>query len=687
MNSKEAELRWERSLGSLNDDVYFSVARNYLGTIPTPFHKPQLNRQMTTLFSNEAFVKRIMECITPWDAKLLTVAWLLKYPSQDELCALFTGEKDFLHVHHSVMNLEERLLLVPAVDSGLSRTSLMVNPLLLDRLLQQTISLNVIFPPVEPITQITPTTPVFLQGPDKRMVRALISLHAQGKIPPGDKGVRTLRNIAIQNIFCAWNEQSLQLLLPLLNRMLVRLLIIHETPRETILNNQRAQWLLSRNQQELFQLMLVEGCLEQQLLGNASQSREAIGNFFYLFNAIASDSRILNKWELNRLCFIAAAQSSLTIKRYNELVVFLEMMGLVSLPAGELAVRELQRSTQTQTTFGSPVTLDTDLTLSYTNEPMVVEGKDLLHLIALVRKVDVVCTYELSRDSFRHALDLGCTLHEIILYLQEATAHKNDDAIIRLLTHWDHEFHSIKIYDGITLCTNERISRLIEGIPALQPHRIATISEGMYLMSRKTETQWRAILSDSGAVLLPHSIGEEHFVQTDQNIIENYSIPRANESEFRHVVEKLRKTPALQEHSEPVFIEELRKRIKSLHASKNEEEDLLAKLSRKLILAPSQVVKAQGRSSIMTASGFDFQGKLNLIKAAVMSSNDILEIHTVDEEGSTKAFLIEANELIGSNRDFSLRATLLPEREEKVLSIDGIFFVKKLRRSLFFQTS
>jgi hypothetical protein len=141
----------------------------------------------------------------------------------------------------------------------------------------------------------------------------------------------------------------------------------------------------------------------------------------------------------------------------------------------------------------------------------------------------------------------------------------------------------------------------------------------------------------------------------------------------------------LQDHPAPGFIEELQKRIKNLHASKNEEEDLLAKLSRKLILSPSQVVKAQGRSSIMTASGFDFQGKLNLIKAAVMSANDILEIHTVDEDGKTKALLIEANELIGSNRDFSLRVTLLPEREEKVLSIDSIFLVKKLRRSLFFQ--
>jgi hypothetical protein len=62
----------------------------------------------------------------------------------------------------------------------------------------------------------------------------------------------------------------------------------------------------------------------------------------------------------------------------------------------------------------------------------------------------------------------------------------------------------------------------------------------------------------------------------------------------------------------------------------------------------------------------------------------MLELHVVEDSGDTRILLAEANELIGTNRDFSLRVTILPEREEKVISIDKIFLVKKLKRSIFF---
>ena len=681
MSGKDAESLWEKSLGCLHDDVYFQVARNYLGTITTPFHKPQLNRQLTTLFSNENFIERVMAFISPWDATLISAAWLLGNPTQDELCALFTGEMDYLHVHQSVVNLEERLLLVPVVDLGPSRKALMINPLLIKRLQDRVISFQAVFP----FSSTIPDSAVYQHGPDIRMLRALICMHAQGRLQPGEKGLRTLRSNAVLAMFSAWDEHELTILLPLLNHMLVRLSVIHEAQRETLLNVRRSEWILAQPPQNLLLLMLIEGAIDQQLFSQTMNQRQSIGDFFLLFQEITSTCRVVSKWDLQRICYICAARSSLTIKRNQEMVAFLELMGQVSHPVGPSGVRVAKLFLPSENTAASSVTIDTDFTISYTNEPISANGKDLLHLIAMVRKVDTVCNYELTKESFRHALDLGCSMVDIEKYLEEVTTHPIAQALKGLLSQWVQEFNSIRIFDGITVFANERVSRLIDGLPAIQEHKITCIAAGIYLMSRKTETQWRTILSDAGTVLLPHSVGEEHPSLENSGESALPTIPTALGNPILERIKSIRLIPKLSEKEPPPFLDELRKKIHSLHVNKHEEEDLLAKLSRKLIVSPSQIVKSQGRSGTVVASGFDFQGKINLIKAAVASTNDILEIHLVDDEGGTRAILVEANELIGTNRDFNLRVTLLPEREEKILSIDRIFLVRKLRRSIFFQ--
>ncbi|MHC1693429.1 MAG: hypothetical protein AB9828_10450 [Sphaerochaetaceae bacterium] len=691
MNSIAAEALWEKSLGSLNDEVYLNIVRNYLGSITTPFHKPQLTHQLTTVFSNEAFIDRIIACISPWDAMLLSATWLLRNPTQDELCALFIGECDYLSVQQSVVNLEERLLLLPAIDSSMPKDSLCINPLISERLFKETISLDSVF---EHSIQV-PFEPSFSFPIDRNLVRAVICLHAQGKIPPGEKGMKTLRSMAESSMFSAWNNTVLKVLLPLINRIFLRLGIISETARETILHQHACQELLRLSPWKLFLLLLTEGSIEQQLFFHTEDMRGSIVAFYLLFARLAENRLVISEENLHRICFISAARSSLRIQKYKEMILFLEHVGLLSIhtdTAGKQShiirlslLKENPGQEQAGKKSSAAVTIDSDFSLSYTTDPVAPDGTDIIHLIAVVRKVDTVCSYEINKQSFRHALDHGCTLEEIVRYLQDATAHPIQEGLTALLQQWNEEFTSIRIYDGITVLADDRISRLIEGLPNLRSHCIATIAPGIFLFSRKSEIQWRALLSEAGAELLPHSIAEENLmVNEDPQKLSLDPVPNARLFESINLLKTLRPSNPSIGSSEPAFIDELRTHIKNLHTGHNEEEELLAKLSRKLILSPSQVFKPQGRSTTMTASGFDFQGKLNLCKAAVASLHDMLELHVVEDSGDTRILLAEANELIGTNRDFSLRVTILPEREEKVISIDKIFLVKKLKRSIFF---
>jgi hypothetical protein len=90
----------------------------------------------------------------------------------------------------------------------------------------------------------------------------------------------------------------------------------------------------------------------------------------------------------------------------------------------------------------------------------------------------------------------------------------------------------------------------------------------------------------------------------------------------------------------------------------------------------------------MQASGFDFQGKVNLCKATINSKIDLLELQMLDEDGNSHILLTEAKELISSSdaQGASIRVSVLPEQEEKVIPIAKVFRVRKLRRSIFFQS-
>lgn len=64
---------WEESLASLDESLFLILAANFIGKVPTPFHRPQIIKRLTTLFSNDLFVKRVEDSLTLTDRQILTV--------------------------------------------------------------------------------------------------------------------------------------------------------------------------------------------------------------------------------------------------------------------------------------------------------------------------------------------------------------------------------------------------------------------------------------------------------------------------------------------------------------------------------------------------------------------------------------------------------------------------------------
>lgn len=661
---------WEHALALLADDIYLDIVRNFMGKVPTPFHKPLLTKKLTNLFSTEEFIRRIESSFSDLDRRILTGAYVLGTPTQSELCSLFEGAVPYATLQQNVVNLEERLLLVPNPDALEESGQLMLNPLLRERLLTSSLSIGDLFPPSD--TEAKPS--YRLSDGDPKIVRALLSLHIHASLGSLDRSERLLRNKYIKAIFGREEPHTIEQIVQY-NRLLFHTQVVCEQGKNSIVVNNRAETLIAAKPATLQYLLFRTAWQTLSTATETALSTTELSSFFSIFSILVNTATLTEEVDIKIACRIAALKSGLPLPDFDELLTILETVGLTTTPlTSDELIEDPPRLTPT---------IDSDLTISFTQDIPVIPGKANLHSLAIVKKVDIVSSYEINKATILKAFDLGLTVEDILHYLEALT--KNIPQSLKdSLGHWQQEYTAITIYDGIVVKTDERLSRIIDALPTLQPYILATIGPGIYLLSREEEPKWRDILTSTGIGLLPSSIGDNPKETHPSTPLE---INRDSHAHFARLLDEL---PEERPPFEPVtdFQNELHTLVRKKSFNKAEKEELQARIERKLLLVPSQIVALQGHSKTMQASGFDFQGKVNLCKATINSKIDLLELQMLDEDGNSHILLTEAKELISSSdaQGASIRVSVLPEQEEKVIPIAKVFRVRKLRRSIFFQS-
>lgn len=675
---QQAEQIFESSLAKLDDALYLNLVRNYLGSVPTPFHKPQLTKRLVTLFSNHTFLSRLVTFITPFDAQVLSALFLAQEATQEELAELFASDRPYLELQQQLVNLEERLLLIPALD----REALIINPLLLPLLLEKgIIALQHFFSSETAEAEELQFHLLF----DHTLMRSLFSLHLHNSIPSGSKGQRWFQSAKVRSIFSGWNEEALYSNILLLEEVFIDSSIICVNKGETFLDLNRANELLafSRRQLQLFNVAQLARVKKLFLKASNSQLQE----YFSAVWALLSYGKAINTMSLRVVLGLMAIRYHLKNVQIEALQTLLIETGAVSEPIGTAGVMYLnpallrKNEEQEERVF----TIDSDFSVTFSGQPCGNQKQDFIHLLCQVEKVNTLSAYRLTKESFQRSCDLGCTLEESISFLEELSGRPLAPPLRSSLTQWNAESAALKLYDGITVVADERISRLIEGHPDLQQYLVTTIAPHCYLFSRQHQSTWRAILSAAGSVFLPRNISEEETECRQEQEIEplltsTFSWERQKE-QFRPLVDHALFTV---QDPNPV-IESLAKKIGVLKIDKYEQEELQQRLQSGLLLLDEQIVPLGGRDGPMTATGFDLQGKINLMRTAISAKHELLELHMIDEDGEMEKMVVQPAELIGGNRDYTLRFLTLPEYSEHLVPVDKIFFVRRLRRSVFFQ--
>lgn len=677
MTIQQAEQIFENSLAKLDDALYLNLVRNYLGSVPTPFHKPQLTKRLVTLFSNETFLARLVTFITPFDAQVLTALHLAQEATQEELIELFTSGQPFLELQQQLVNLEERLLLIPALD----REALIINPLLLPLLLERGIIALQHFYTSEPAASDT----VQYRLPfDHTLMRSLFSLHIHNAIPSGAKGQRWFQTARVRSIFSGWSEEELYSYIPLLEEVLADTAVICTSKGETSLDLNRAQELLafSRRQLQIFNVAQLARIKQLFLKATSTQLQD----YFAAVLALLSHGEAINSQCLQVVLGLMAIRHNLNNFQFEALKTLLIDSGTLSLPVGTSAVMYLNPALLSDTPPEEErvFTIDSDFSVTFSGQPRGVAQQDLIHLLCQVEKVDTLSAYRLTKESFQRSCDLGCTVEESIAFLEELSGRKLAEQLRSSLKQWSAESAALKLYDGITVVADERISRLIEGHPDLKEYLVTTIAPHCYLFSRQHQNTWREILSAAGSVFLPRNISEDEIeCREEQEAEPLLDTTHSWENQRKKFTSLASQTPfSVQDPAE--VIESLGQKIDKLKVDKYEQEELQQRLQNGLLLLDEQIVPLGGRDGPMTATGFDLQGKINLMRTSIAARHELLELHMIDEEGEMEKLVVQPAELIGGNRDYTLRFLTQPDRSEHLVSVDKIFFVRRMRRSVFF---
>jgi len=660
---------WEHALALLADDIYLDIVRNFIGRVPTPFHKPILTKRLTTLFSTEEFIQRIEASFSDLDRKLLVGAYILGTPTQAELCSLFDETIPYATVQQNVVNLEERLLLVPNPNALEQRGELMLNPLLRERLLASSLSTKDLFPPSADHQERYR----FAEG-DPKIIRALLSLHIHASLGTKERSERQLRNKFIKAVFGKEEDEAVELIIQY-NRLLFHTQAVCEKGKITHVPAKRAQALLNAKPSEIQQLLFKTAWQTDPALNEKPIEPTILTSFFTILSQLLGTCAIYEEEHLLIAIRIAALKSALPVGDFSQLLTTLTAVGLTTQSADFENEEDDSRLEPT---------IDSDLTISFTQNLPSFDGNVDIYRLALVKKVDVVSSYEINKATILKAFDVGISVDEILAYLKRLT--KNIPQSLKdLLGHWKQEYAAITIYDGIVVKADERLSRIIDALPTLQHHIIAQVGPGLYLFSRDEELQWREILTSTGIGLLPSSISE-----TPKDPSPELSPLQETQQPSATFAEVLQQLPAERPPMEalPDFQTELLTLARKKAANKGDKEELEARIERKLLLVPSQVVTLEGHTKTMQASGFDFQGKVNLCKSTINSKVDLLELQMLDDDGNSHILLTEAKELISSTtaNEASIRVSILPQEEEKVIPIAKVFRVRKLRRSIFFES-
>jgi hypothetical protein len=620
---------FKKIVSRYSEDNYFYLAKNYLGLIPTPFHKPALTTKLCNFFSQIAIQEKIIDLLDELDCFILSYIKLAGPVKAEQVTTLLKAKGSYGTLLRRVANLQERMILLN--EEG----KLVFNPLLESRL-NEFSSLKPLLGTSKSKTHNGP----YCSGEFLRAYFCIV-----------DKEAKLGFKDEYEAFFPAYRTEQLKQIFSRLGELFLEMGIFEIGKEKRIsVDYEKADSLLTLNDRQILCFLLA-----WELPDKAKKNAVGFANNLI---AVLMSIGSCDTGSLKLLVKTMALKHG--IEYDSSILDCLSTWGIVTLD-GLWHANSIEEGFERST-----LVMDSDNTVSYNG---ACPPEDILYRFSDLCILDRQTSYKVSPQSFCRALDNGLPFQDIKAYLLQNSYPSMSQSLVRILEITYERYSQVSIYDGIVLCTSGRVERLIESLESLQEHCLKKLSDGVFLMKRSSENTWRQILVSTGS-LVPATIAKEQV-----ELIKKVEHPLYNELIQLSHIEKGTLDMQIERQEKQMDGDlSIREVIENASLTPAQRQDLLQRYDSRMILSTTQII-GQIVNGVIEAGGFDYQGKVSLCRQAVGKDNIALQLQLTDQE-----LVVQALEVAYTpQKEALLKAAVMPTMEVKIIPVSKIFMVRQLR--------
>jgi len=238
--------------------------------------------------------------------------------------------------------------------------------------------------------------------------------------------------------------------------------------------------------------------------------------------------------------------------------------------------------------------------------------------------------FELTRDSVIRGYDQGMTADSMTKFLSRLSFDRIDANLGWTLKEWENRYGGVSLHQGIILALAEDRRYLAEVKPVASLIR-RTLAPGVYLISPEDRFDVSKALKKAGVDIIAHppsgsaaaSFSRMHrsFPSLGSPMtgtsLSNLSLLKSTGKETNLQESENSPNESGEFYGESEIIRQnLYRILETMHLTKQEKDELSARIDRRLVLSEAQLDKSSLRYEKLEARGLDYPGKLAIAKQA-----------------------------------------------------------------------
>jgi hypothetical protein len=241
-----------------------------------------------------------------------------------------------------------------------------------------------------------------------------------------------------------------------------------------------------------------------------------------------------------------------------------------------------------------------------------------------VREAHTAVRFEITRESAVRGFNLGLRAEAMLAHLEKLSGKGLDQNLRWNLTDWEERYSAVSVIQGTVITLAEDRRYLAETVPLSRLIR-STLAPGVYLLPLEAKDEALESLRRAGVDIIARL--SLSFPAEDPLFRAPY--PPLNAESLREQLFPAEAPPAVSATEEqslrPEIAEErkenFRQALKKLRLTKQDMDELAARIERRLIVSESQLAGGAVRYEKLEARNLDFAGKTVVAKQAIANGS------------------------------------------------------------------